>query len=301
MRANFILSEVWIGLRRNLTMTIAVIVTVAVGMAMFGVGLLIWAQVNTMKDFWDDKVEVSVFMCTKNSADSDCKGKAITPDQVTALQERLKSTPGVTEVIYEGQEAAYRRFQENQAVEKTLREVTRVEDMPTSFRVKLANPDNSDVVVKAAEGQPGVSSVKNHRDLLDDFFGLLDSLQLAAFALAIIVVIASILLIANTVRLSAYNRRRETAIMRLVGASNVYIQLPFVMEGMIAGLVGGVVSSVMLIVAKIVIFDRFQAYLAIGSQLQWDTVASAILGSLVAGVLICVLASFVTLRRYLRV
>nr|BFE86814.1 hypothetical protein GCM10020093_094150 [Planobispora longispora] len=114
-------------------------------------------------------------------------------------------------------------------------------------------------------------------------------------------VLAVILLIGNTVRLSAYNRRRETGIMRLVGASNLYIQLPFVMEGVIAGLLGGVVSAVLLIVTKVFLFDSMNINLAAGTQLTWNDLAQVILGTMVIGVIICILASFVTLRRYLRV
>lgn len=127
----------------------------------------------------------------------------------------------------------------------------------------------------------------------------MDTLRNVALGIAILMVIAATLLIGNTVRLSAYNRRRETGIMRLVGASNIYIQLPFVLEGLIAGLIGGVLSGVILIIVKVFIFESIQTYMA--APLGWDTVAGVITGTMAIGVLICVLASFVTLRRYLRV
>ncbi|MEU8252271.1 permease-like cell division protein FtsX [Nonomuraea sp. NPDC048916] len=303
MRANFIFSEVWIGLRRNLTMTIAVIITVAVGMAMLGVGLMINTQVSMMKDFWYDKVEISVFLCNKGSAIPACKGKAITAEQTKALQDQIKQLPGVKKdgVFYENQAEAYKNFQQSYASNKALVDATKVEDMPTSFRIKLVDPDNYQPVIQAVEGQPGVSQVTNHKDLIGNFFDMLDTLRWGALVVAVVLVLAAALLIGNTVRLSAYNRRRETGIMRLVGASNLYIQLPFVMEGMIAGLIGGVVAAVFLILAKVFIFEELARYLAIGSQLGWDSVASVIMGTLGIGVVICVLASFITLRRYLRV
>lgn len=300
MRANFILSEVWIGLRRNLTMTVAVVMTVAVGMAMLGVGMLVNTQVGLMKDYWYDKVEVSVFLCNKGTAIPACNGKAISPEQTQALQAHIKKLPGVDSVIYEDQERAYKNFQET-AADKTLASVTKVEDMPTSFRVKLKDPDVYDPVVQGVTGQPGVASIKNHKDLLGTFFSLLDQIRNFSIALAVALVIAAILLIGNTVRLSAFNRRRETGIMRLVGASNIYIQLPFVMEGMIAGLLGGVVAAVTVIIAKLFLFDEVQKYIGVGIPLGWDSVAEVIVYTLLIGVGICVLASFVTLRRYLRV
>ncbi|MEV1246908.1 permease-like cell division protein FtsX [Nonomuraea sp. NPDC050022] len=301
MRANFIFSEVWIGLRRNLTMTIAVVITVAVGMAMLGVGLMINAQVTMMQGFWYDKVEVSVFLCGKNPTMPTCKGKPISTQQTKALEGEIQGMAGVEAVIYEDQATAYANFQKSYAANKLLVEATKVDDMPTSFRVKLKDPNNYQPIVQALTGKPGVSQVTNQRDLVNQFFGLLDKLRSGALAVAIVLVLAAALLIGNTVRLSAFNRRRETGIMRLVGASNLYIQLPFVMEGVISGLMGGVIAAVMLIVAKVFLFEEIARYFAFGSQLGWDSVASVITLTMVIGVFICVLASFVTLRRYLRV
>lgn len=302
MRANFIFSEVWIGLRRNLTMTIAVIITVAVGMAMLGVGLMINAQVGMMTTYWYDKVEVSVFLCTKNSDMPACKGKAVTQAQTQALQKQIEGLPGVQQVFYEDQATAFKNFQEAYSTNQAMRDATKVEDMPTSFRVKLEDPDKYKPVIQALEGQPGVSQVLNQKDLISQFFTMLDKVRWAALIVAVILVLAAALLIGNTVRLSAFNRRRETGIMRLVGASNLYIQLPFVMEGMIAGLIGGVFAAIMLIVTKVFMFDEVAQYLSSGgAQIGWDDVASVITLTMIIGVVICVLASFVTLRRYLRV
>ncbi|MEV0202619.1 permease-like cell division protein FtsX [Nonomuraea sp. NPDC050691] len=303
MRANFIFSEVWIGLRRNLTMTIAVVITVAVGMAMLGVGLMINAQVSMMQTYWYDKVEISVFLCADNSASEKCGGKAVTPEQTAALKTQLEQTAGVAPggVIYEDQKQAYENFKQYYATNKALIDAASVKDMPTSFRIKLTDPENYEPVMKAAEALKGVSQVVNQREIIGKFFSMLDTLRWAAVVIAVILVLAAALLIGNTVRLSAFNRRRETGIMRLVGASNLYIQLPFVMEGMIAGLIGGVLAAVLLIVAKVFMFEEITKFIAIGAPLGWDEVAQAITLTMVIGVLICVLASSVTLRRYLRV
>ncbi|GAA2379995.1 permease-like cell division protein FtsX [Nonomuraea africana] len=303
MRANFILSEVWIGLRRNLTMTIAVIVTVAVAMALLGVGLMINAQVGLMKDFWSDKVEVSVYLCKKDSPFEKCKAspKGVSDAERAQLQQQLEGLPQVEKVFHENQAMAFDNFKKAQSANSILAQVVDVKDMPESFRVKLKNPDEYQDVITAANGMKGVSTVIDQRAQLENFFGMLEKLRYAALAVALILVLAAILLIGNTVRLSAFNRRRETGIMRLVGASNLYIQLPFVMEGMIAGLIGGVVSAVMLIVAKVFLFEGTTSAFAANSQLGWNDVAWVITLTMVIGVVICVLASFVTLRRYLRV
>jgi cell division transport system permease protein len=298
MRANFIFSEVWIGLRRNLTMTIAVIVTVAVGMALLGVGMMINSQVSKLTGYWTDKVEVSVYLCVKNSSFAACKSKSgVTQEEKANLKQTIEALPEVERVEFESQAEAYKKWQQ-QENNQTLLAVTKVEDMPESFRIKLKDPDKAAAVTSSLKGQPGVANVINERDLLDSVFGFMDKLRYMALGIAALMLIAATLLIGNTVRLSAYNRRRETGIMRLVGASNIYIQLPFVMEGLIAGLIGGVLSGVILIIVKVAIFESIQTYMA--APLGWDTVG-VITGTMAIGVLICVLASFVTLRRYLRV
>ncbi|GLW05296.1 cell division protein FtsX [Microtetraspora sp. NBRC 13810] len=302
MRANFIFSEVWIGLRRNLTMTIAVIVTVAVGMALLGVGLMINAQVSNMRDFWSDKIELSIFLCGKNDPFPNCENSSGLSDaEKIALRDRIVAMPEVQGVEFENQAAAYENFKAQYGADNVLVSAVKPEDMPESFRVKLKDPNSYGAVVAALDGAPGISNVVNQQDILKQFFGLLERLRWAALVVAFILVIAAILLIGNTVRLSAYNRRRETGIMRLVGASNLYIQLPFVMEGVIAGLIGGVVAASLLIISKVFLFDSVQQYLPGNSALAWSDVASVITLTMIFGVVICVLASFVTLRRYLRV
>ncbi|WP_031162460.1 permease-like cell division protein FtsX [Streptosporangium roseum] len=301
MRANFIFSEVWIGLRRNLTMTIAVIVTVAIGMALLGVGLMINSQISGMKDHWSDKVEVSVFLCKKNDAFPQCKGSGgVNAQEQAALKTQIESMPQVERVEFEDAAKAYENFRAQNAGNTVMLSAIQVGDMPESFRVKLKDPDTYGAVIDSLKGAAGVSNVVNQKAILENFFGLLESLRWAALVIAVILVFAAALLIGNTVRLSAYNRRRETGIMRLVGASNLYIQLPFVMEGVIAGLLGGVVAALLLIISKVFLFDKVQAYLA-NTPLTWETVATVITLTMIIGVVICVFASFVTLRRYLRV
>lgn len=301
MRANFIFSEVWIGLRRNLTMTIAVIVTVAIGMALLGIGLMINTQVSSMKNYWTDKVEISVFLCQKNSPFDKCKKGAATQAQKAALEQQIKGMTEVERVEFENQAQAYENFKQQYANNSVLIAATRPEDLPESFRIKLKNPENYGNVIETLQQAEGVSQVIDQRELVDNFFGFLGTLRSSALIVALIQVFAAILLIGNTVRLSAYNRRRETGIMRLVGASNLYIQAPFVLEGMIAGMIGGVISAVMLIAAKIVIFDGMQNYLVLATRMTWEDVGTVIALTMATGVIICMLASFVTLRRYLKV
>lgn len=301
MRTHFVLQEIWIGLRKNLTMTIALIVTVAIAMALFGTSLLIKAQVDSSKGYWYDKIEVSIFLCGKSSPTPSCQKTEATDEQKNQLAAELKGMKEVAKVHYESKDDAYRRAQQSFASTPAFAQNIQLGDIPDSFRVKLKNPDDYGKVASQIEGRPGVDQVFNEREVLDRFFQVLNGLKYAAVVIAAIQLIAAILLIANTMRLSAYNRRRETGIMRLVGASNIYIQLPFVLEGVIAGLIGGIFASILLVIAKVLMFDELNNYMKFAAKLGWGSVAYAVGASVSIGVLLCGAASFLTLRRYMKV
>lgn len=301
MRAQFVFSEIWIGLRRNLTMTVAVIVTVAISLALLGLGLTVRSQVNEMKNYWYDKIEVSVFLCVQSSNTPQCEENgAATQKQKNQIRKDLTSMPQVAQVYYETQQKAWQRFQQ-QFDNSPLLESTQKEDMPDSFRVKLEDPRQYSVVASAVKGRPGVDNVLTQQQVLQRFFKVLNGLRNAALFIFVALVVAGTLLISNTIRLAAYNRRRETGIMRLVGASNFYIQLPFLLEGAIAGLIGGIFAAGSLVVVKEFFINSIaQSFPTIGF-VGWGSILQIALLQIVVGVLLCGLASFVTLRRYLRV
>jgi cell division transport system permease protein len=301
MRAQFVLQEIWIGLRRNLTMTISLVITVAIAMALFGTGLLINKQVSNSTSYWNGKIEVSIFLCSKSSSNPNCNKSDATPDQISSIQSDLEKLPQVAKVEHETKEIAFERFKQQFSDTPGMLQSTKVGDIPESLRVKLKNPQEYKAVVAAVSTRPGVDQVVNEQEILKKFFRILNGLKWAALLIAGIQVIAAVLIVGNTIRLSAFNRRRETGIMRLVGASNMYIQLPFILEGAIAGLVGGMFASVLLVGSKIFLIDRLQGNLTFASQLSWGSVIGIIIFSVCVGVLLCALASFLTLRRYLKI
>ena len=304
MRASFVLSEIGIGLRRNFTMTVAVVVTVAISLALFGAGLLIREQVGTMKDYWYDKVEVSVYLCGEGSGSSspNCNGQAVTDEQRTQLQEDLQATPLVEKVYYESKQDAYKRFKEQFKESPDLVQNVTPDALPESFRVKLKDPTQFEVVASAFRDRPGVDEVQDQKALLENFFKLLNTLQLFALIIAGVQIFAATLLISNTIRVAAFSRRRETGIMRLVGASNLYIQLPFLLEGVLAGLVGAAFASGAVIALKAILIDRLlKPNFPITAYIGWDAVLSVLPLLFLTGMALSGLASFITLRRHLRV
>jgi len=304
MRAQFVLSEIGVGLRRNLTMTIAVIVSVALSLTLFGAGLLVTKQVDEMKDFWYEKVEVSIFLCGKadqNEATPGCVGGEVTNDQRESIRAELGRMPLVEKTYYEDKQQAFQHFKEQNKDSPLSASVT-PDQLPESFRVKLKDPTKYNVVASAFDGRPGVQSVQDQRKILDPFFKLLENARWAAYGVMVFMLLVAILLIVNTARVSAFSRRRETGIMRLVGASNMYIQLPFILESAIAGLLGGLLATGLISAGFVFGVEKglgssFSAFELIG----WGPVLWTFPILVVFGVLMSAVASFFTLLKYLKV
>lgn len=301
MRVRFVLGEVWTGLRRNLTMTLALIITIAVSLALFGAGLLVRQQVAQMKGFWFDKVEVSVFLCTKNSQEPSCTGAVTSAqkEQVAADLEALR--PLVSEVYFETSQEAFARFQE-QFRGSPIAESATPADLGESYRVKLSDPDQYSVITSAFTGRPGVERVDDQKQVLDKLFRLLDGLQAIAMGIAIAMLLVTVLLVGNTMRLAAHSRRRETGIMRLVGASKFYIQLPFLLESVIAALIGASLAVGAIVGVKMVLVDRFlEPSFQFTPFVGWEAVWQVSFVLVALGVGLAAVAAVATLRRYLKV
>lgn len=300
MRAGFVMSEVGIGLRRNLTMTFAVVITVAISLSLLGIGLLSNSQVRTMKDYWYDKIEVSIFLCGPLSETPSCAGGPVTAEQRLEIQQDLQELPVVQTVYYESQSEAYQRFQERFKDSAIAQNVT-VDQLPESFRVKLKDPTEFAVVESAFSGRPGVDVVQDQRAILEKFFSLLNVLRDGALVIGLASVLTAALLISNTLRIAAYNRRRETTVMKLVGASSFSIQLPFLLEGLFAAIVGWGISTGILSGLKYVVDERIAPLLTFTNFFTWNDVWVASAYLLVTGVVVSGFASVLTLRKYLKV
>lgn len=300
MRPIFLMGEAWTGLRRSASMALSVMIVTAVSLLFFGVGLLAQRQVETAKGYWYDKVEVSIFLCTKNSSEPHCGRQAVTHDQVQRLAMDLDSMkPVVKDYTFESQDEAYRRFKEqftNPAFQDTSKEA-----IPAAFRVKLSDPKDYDRMNAAFSGAPGVASVKDIRAILDPLFRVMDFLRYGAWSLAGLMLICAVLLTATTIRQVAWSRRREVAIKRVVGASKAAIQLPFMLETMAAVLFGaglavlGLWAGVRFGVSQLA--TRFQDFRWIDVPDVWMVIPWILLSGLVVGLMV----SWAALVRYVRI
>ncbi|HLT85775.1 MAG TPA: permease-like cell division protein FtsX [Phototrophicaceae bacterium] len=304
MRLRFVLSQLASGLRRNVSMTISVVLVTFISLVFVGAAALLQMQIGNMKDDWYDRVEVSVFMCPQDSAVPTCAAGEVTDEQLGDVEDLLASealAPYVDEVFFETKEEAYEAFQEQMPDTVWTQSLT-PEQMQVSFRIKLVDPEQYQVVADELTGRPGVEDVVDQRALLEPLFLILDRATLLAVALGGVMIVTAVLLITTTIRLSAMSRRRETSIMRLVGASNLFIQLPFMLEGALAALAGAALAVGGLWLAAKYLVEGWLA-----TEFQWvqfvDTGDVLLIAPLlvVAAILLAGISSLVSLSRYTRV
>jgi len=300
MRFSFVRREVGNGIRRNFTMTVALIVSVAVSLALVGAALLMRAQVDRMKGYWYDKIEVSIFLCGNTSVAFTCTG-TITDAQRQNIEAVLGSlAPTVQEIFYESSTDAYDKFQEQFAGSAILANIS-PDALPESFRVKLDDPANFEKVATALQSVQGVESIQDQRQLLDRFFQILKGLQSFAIAVALAMLLVTVLLVMNTIRVAAFARRRETSIKRSVGASNVSIRLPFILEAAVAAVIGSTLATAGILAAKYWVIDaRLAPNLTFIPFINWNEVLAIVPVLFLVGVGITVFAASITLRRYLK-
>jgi cell division transport system permease protein len=249
VRFGFLVNEVITGLRRNVTMTIAMILTTAISIGLFGGGLLVVLLADHSRSIYLDRVETQVFLTDDISANDPTCDSA----QCKALRSQIEARDDVKSVRFLNRDTAY-----DDAIRKfpQYKDVASRQAFPASFIVKLDNPEKHADFDKAMAGKPGVLNVLNQKDLIDRLFAVLNGLSNVAFAVALVQAIGAILLIANMVQVAAYTRRTEIGIMRLVGASRWYTQLPFLLEAMIAALMGVVISILGLVAARALFLEN---------------------------------------------
>ena len=291
MRVKYVLSEVLVGLWRNVTMTVAMIITMAVSLTMLGASGLMYRQVDDMKDLYYKNIEVSIFL-----------NQEVSEQQRTDLNAQLDGDPLVKNVIYVNKDEAYKKFQEMYQDAPDLVNAVKPDQLPESFRLKLNNPEQYKDIYDKYKDTEGVDEIVDQSRLLDKIFDVLTAIQNIALAAAIVMAVAALLLVANTIQVAAYSKRREVAVMKLVGASNWFIQAPFVLEAVVAGLIGSLLGLVALVAAKYLLFDgSLRALQGLLSPISWGDILFVF--PLMAGVggLVSAATAWITLRFYLRV
>lgn len=299
MRASFVFSEVVTGLRRNVTMTVAMILTTAISLGLLGGGLLVVRTIDRMEQEYYKRVETVVFLSPDISAnDANCASTTC-----SALRGELESTSGVESVVFESRQAAFERFKRIFQGQPELLQLARPEALPASLRVTLSDPQRAGAIRQAFTGRPGVDRVTDQGEYLQQLFKALTGMRNATFVIALIQALAALLLISNTIQVSAFTRRTEVGIMRLTGATRWYTQLPFLFEALVAGVVGGALATVGLVVAKVAFIDKvlgdvFAA--AIVPQIGMADIFTVAPILVIVGAGVAAVTGYVTLRLYVR-
>ncbi|MET0860320.1 MAG: permease-like cell division protein FtsX [Microbacterium sp.] len=244
MRVGLVLSEALSGLRRNASMVISVVLVTFVSLTFVGAAILMQMQIGQMKDYWADRAQVAVYMCTSISQAPTCVDGVATQDQLDEVSAKLDGpaiAPLIRDLRFETRDEAYANAIE--LLGDDYASVITPEQLNETYWINLVDQSQSDVIVEAFSGQAGVEEVKDQLQYLEPLFSALTVATYIAVGIAALMLVAAVLLIATTIRLSAYARRREIGIMRLVGASNRFIQTPFILEGVFAALLGSILAG----------------------------------------------------------
>jgi cell division transport system permease protein len=304
MRFSFVFSEMGIAIRRNLSMIVSVILVTFISLTFVGTAGLLQQQIGSMKTYWYDKAQVAIYLCTKTSPQEICPQGEASKDVQSTITERLDSdtlAPYIDKYYFENHQQAFDTFQKEFKDNSVAKYVT-PEQLNETFWVNLKDPNQAPIIIESFNGLAGVEEVKDQRTYLDQIFSMLNIASLAAISIAGLMLFSAVLLISTTIRLSAVMRRREIGIMRLVGASNFYIQLPFILEGVVAGVIGSLLSG-----AAIVGIVQFFVQGFLATQLPFTTFVglgdalALVPGLVLVGAGLAAIAAATSIRRYLRV
>lgn len=306
MRLRFILSETWSSLKRNVPMLLSVMLVTFISFLFIGASSLMQAQIVEAKGEWYDKVEVVIWLCPDGAsqAASCASGTAPTDQEIVDLEDFIHQEAGkvVSNITYVSREDFYKntflkQYSNGEYQGRTLTAA----DMQGSLRLKLSDPTKYQVVSEILQGRDGVEDVQDQRKIFDPVFSVLNRATMVTVVLAVVMVVVAIMLTGTTIRMSAASRKNETEIMRLVGASNWTIRLPFILEGVFASLIGSLLSvGVLSGIVKVFITDwlaqNVQWMPFINQKTVWLTAPALVIGA----VLLSVIASSISLRRYLK-
>ncbi|UVY82481.1 permease-like cell division protein FtsX [Brachybacterium sp. NBEC-018] len=305
MRARYILGEILTGLWRNVAMVISVVIVTAVSLSFVGAGLLMQKQIMDMKSTLVEQSQVTIYLCSPHSTAASCAGGAASDAQIEEVRTALEGdvlSPYVESYEERSQEEALKIYQDQFSGEGFVSNFT-AEDMPVSFHLTLKDAEESAAVVEFFQGRDGVDEVTDLLSAFAPFIDVLNQSTLFALGLAVLMLIAAALLVATTIRMSVAGRRREIAIMRLVGASNVFIRAPFLLEGAVAAIIGGVIASGMLWLGLHYIVEDWLTP-TLGAELITITTGDLLWAApilVVLGAVLAIGASVVSLNRYLKV
>jgi cell division transport system permease protein len=278
------------GLRRNGLVAFAAISTTFIALLLFGLALLISRQVNLMIEATTGNVEVAVYL-----------SDPVNPDTVESLTTKLNELPVVSDVQYETKDEACSRFKELFANQRALVNNVDCDALPASLRVKLDDPEQYEQVAAVLEGQPGIDRIVDQSRFLDRLFAVTRVFRVGVLLVSFVMLVSAAVLIANTVRMGLFARRKEIGIMKLVGATNWRIRLPFLVEGLFESLIGALAAIFFLFGLKVAFINPLYDTIEFVPWVKNSDVIAIVPWLLVAGAAVALIASLAGMRRFLDV
>jgi cell division transport system permease protein len=302
MQLRYVFTELGQGLRRNLSMHIAVVLTLFVSLTLAGLGVLLIQEAGKVADRWGSQLQIAVYLCSQHDGNPSCTGE-VTTAQKAAIQKVVDANSQVSSSYTESKQDAFKKLTEQfpGKYDGPNSPITAA-DMPESIWITLKDPNQYQDVESAVIGLDGVSRVQDVHKVLKPIYATISTLTLGALGTAAFLVLAALLLVANTIRLAAFARRREIGIMRLVGASSLYIALPFLLEALVTALLGVALAG-----AALAAFMKFGVHDHMRTNLNFIpwvatteyVVALAVIAAL--GPLLTLVPTLVLTRKYLKV
>ena len=303
MQFRYVFSELGQGLRRNVSMHIAVVLTLFVSMTLLGLGVLMKQQSDIATRYLGNQLQVTVYLCRDGDANPACVGE-VTDEQKGAIEKAINDNPETADLRYESQDEAFEKVKELYGEDQFdgPNPAMTAADMPESYWITLEDPKKFEGIKSEVEGLDGVSQIYDVHQTLKPIYEWLGALKYGSWGISGFLLLTALLLVANTIRLAAFARRKEIAIMRLVGASTLYIALPFLLEAVVTAVIGvalaaGALGAFMYFVVHERIADSIKFMPWIG--VQEYTTALIIIGIL--GPLLTLLPTLLLTRKYLKV
>ena len=295
MRLKYVLSEVAVGLWRNVTMTIAMIITMAVSLTLLGASVLLYLQVDHMREVYYEQVEVTIFLKTQDTTRAEGRDRGRPEARPARRRRRLRDQAGGVRAV-QGDLRGRARADRTDQAGVAARVVPGQAQEPEHVRRSSATKYEKYI------GTGGIDTIVDQKQLVEKVFSVLGSLQTLALIIAIVQGVAALMLVINTIQVAAYSKRREVAVMKLVGASNWFIQAPFVLEAVAAGLIGAILAYGTLVLAKIYVFDgALEPLTSVLTPMPWSNVNLMLPLLAGAGALVSSVTGWFALRFYIRV
>ncbi len=284
--------ETFYSLFRNKFMAVASVLTVTLSMFILGVFLCAVLNINHMATYLENQVEMTVYL-----------KDGLNTEQVMAVGKKLKALPDLKEIKFINKDQAMAEFKQRLGDQQGILDAINGNPLPSSYSTSFATPASLKNAVSIVTQYPEVDSVQYGQDIIEQLYKVAQVIRIGGIILIVFLAGAELFIISNTIRLTVFARRREIQIMKYVGATNGFIRWPFIFEGMIIGFIGSGLSAFILWEGyKVVLMEMAQAGLVFIPMIPlWPFIGYMTVMLLAAGIIIGILGSTISLRKYMKV